>query len=124
MASLACMWRSPPAALELSSPEVHVWRADLDPDSSCLEHLQRSLSIDELQRAARFHFPRDRRRYTVARGVLRDILSRYLGRPPSELRFRYSAYGKPALAGTFADSALRFNVSHSHEVALFAVTYG
>jgi 4'-phosphopantetheinyl transferase len=124
MASLACMWRSSPAELRLSSAKVHVWRAYLDLDASCVEHLQHSLAVDELQRAARFHFPRDRRRYTVARGVLRNILGRYLGRPPSELRFRYSAYGKPALADAFDDAGLRFNVSHSHEVALFAVTSG
>ena len=124
MASPDYVWRSSPAGLMPSGAEVHVWRAFLDPDASCLEHLQRSLSVDELQRAARFHFPRDRRRYTVARGVLRNILGRYLGRPPSELRFRYSAHGKPALAGAFADAGLRFNVSHSHEMALFAVTSG
>ena len=89
---------------------------------SCVEHLQPTLSADESQRAARFHFPRDRRRFTVARGVLRDILGRYLGMPPSELGFRYSAYGKPALADGFDAAGVRFNISHSHEMALFAVT--
>jgi 4'-phosphopantetheinyl transferase len=124
MASLDDLWRSSPAELTLSSAEVHVWRARLDLDAWCVEPLHHHLSADELQRAARFHFPRDRRRYTVARGVLRHILGRYLRRPPSELRFRYSAYGKPALADAFADAEVRFNVSHSHEMALFAVTSG
>src|SRR5262249_58019127 len=76
------------------------------------------------QRAARFHFPRDRRRFTVARGVLREILSRYLGVPSAALKFRYSAYGKPALTDVVDNAGLRFNVSHSHEMALVAVTRG
>src|SRR5262249_3681140 len=97
MTSLDHLWRPSPAELTLTSAEVHVWRAPLDPVASCLERLQYSLSADELQRAARFHFPRDRRRFTVARGVLREILSRYLGVPSAALKFRYSAYGKPAL---------------------------
>jgi 4'-phosphopantetheinyl transferase len=124
MTSLDDLWRPPPEELTLLSAEVHVWRACLDPTASCVERLQCSLSPDELQRAARFHFPRDQRRFTVARGVLRDILSRYLGVPPSELRFRYSSYGKPALANGFDDRGVCFNVSHSHEMALFAVTCG
>jgi 4'-phosphopantetheinyl transferase len=124
MTNLDHLWRHPRAGLTLSSAEVHVWRACLDLDSSCVEHLQHALSADELQRAARFHFPRDRRRFTVARGVLRDILGRYLGVPPSELEFRYGAHGKPALAAGFDAAVVRFNISHSHEMALFAVTCG
>jgi 4'-phosphopantetheinyl transferase len=86
--------------------------------------LHESLSADELERAARFHFPEHRRRYTVARGVLRDILGRYLAVPPAALAFSYSAYGKPALAQQFEATGERFNISHSHEMALFAVTCG
>ena len=118
------LWHPPPAELTLSRAEVHVWRADLDPSASCVERLQYILSADELQRAARFHFPQDRRRFTVARGVLRDILGRYLGVPPSALGFRYNAYGKPALADVADEEGLRFNISHSDEMALFAVTCG
>jgi 4'-phosphopantetheinyl transferase len=118
------LWHPSPAELSLSSAEVHVWRAALDPAASCVEQLQRLLSADELQRAARFHFSRDRRRFIVARGALRDILSRYLGVPPAELEFRYSAYGKPALADIAAEEGVRFNISHAHEMALFAVTCG
>jgi 4'-phosphopantetheinyl transferase len=124
MTSREPLWHPPPPELTLSSAEVHVWRAALDPAASCVEALQQPLSADELQRAARFHFPRDRRRFIVARGVLRDILSRYLGVPPAALAFRYSAYGKPALADVTADEGLCFNISHAHEMALFAITCG
>jgi 4'-phosphopantetheinyl transferase len=118
------VWHLPVPEFMVSSAEVHVWRAALDLPLSCVEHLQRLLSADELQRAARFHFPRDRRRFSVARGVLRDILSRYLGVPAAALEFCYSAYGKPALAAGAAQEGLRFNISHAHEMALFAITHG
>jgi 4'-phosphopantetheinyl transferase len=124
MTSLEQLWRPPPPELTLSNAEVHVWRVALDPAKSCVECLQRTLSADELARAARFHFPRDRRRFIVARGVLRDILGWYRGVQPSALGFRYSAYGKPELADDADEDGLRFNVSHSHEMALFAVTRG
>jgi len=124
MTSREQLWHPPRKELTLTSAEVHVWCAALDPPVSCVEQLQRLLSADELQRASRFHFPRDRRRFSVARGVLRDILSRYLGVPPAALAFRYSAYGKPALVDVAAQEGLRFNISHAHELALFAITCG
>lgn len=123
MAVCEHLWKSPPVALMLSSAEVHLWRAPLDLTAPCVQRLQCTLSTDELHRAERFYFQRDRRRFTVARGVLRSILSRYLGLEPQQLRFCYSPYGKPALVSTLNTARLYFNVSHSHELALYAVTY-
>ena len=77
---------------------VDIWRADLEVHPLELNRLQNSLSPDELARAARLHFARDRRRFIVARAILRDILTRYLDQPPAELRFSYSVHGKPRLA--------------------------
>ena len=58
MTGLDHLWRPAPAELTLSSTEVHVWRAALDLAASCVERLRSHLSADELERAARFHFPR------------------------------------------------------------------
>jgi len=76
--------------------------------------------MDEAQRAARFHFPADQRRYTVGRGVLRLLLGRYLTSDPQTLRFAYNAYGKPHLVAPGDESSLQFNLSHSGELALYA----
>jgi 4'-phosphopantetheinyl transferase len=123
---MACehLWDRPPADLTLLSGEVHVWRASLDITTPHIRQLQDTLSADELERASRFHFAKDRRRFIVARGVLRSLLGRYLGAEPRQLRFSYSTYGKPALVPTSGEARLCFNVSHSHELALYAVTYG
>ncbi len=95
--------------------EVHVWRVDLDgvPEGAVAS----SLSADERERAGRFRFERDRRRFVVARGVLRRLLGRYLDREPARVRFGYGPRGKPFVA---AGGGLRFNLSHSAGLALLA----
>jgi 4'-phosphopantetheinyl transferase len=79
-----------------------------------LEHL----SADELERASRFYFDRDRERFVVCRGTLRRVLGAELDADPAAMRFEYGAYGKPVLVG----SDLQFNVSHSHGVGMIAVS--
>src|SRR6185369_15432110 len=110
-------WSEPPEAPSLATGEVHVWRLELDQPESVMMEFRRTLDADELERAGRFHFEKHRRHFVVGRGGLRYVLSRYLEVKPEELRFRYSLFGKPALVG----DELRFNMSHSHGVALFAV---
>jgi len=100
-----------------------VWRASLELPSSQVQALQHDLSEEELERAKRFHFQRHRTHFIVARRLLRTILGRYLKTQPSQLRFRYGPQGKPELDGEAAQRALRFNVSHSYGVALYAVTH-
>src|SRR5689334_19989736 len=111
------MWSAPPPALTLSNGEVHVWRAPLEQPDALQEMFLRSLAEDERARASRFHFEKHRRRFVVARGYLRTLLARYLDVQPDEVRFAYGHYGKPSVDHAHG---LRFNMSHSHEVAVYA----
>ncbi len=104
----------------LSPGHVDVWATRLDRPPPERERLARLLAGDEAARAARFAFERDRWRFTVARGVLREVLGAYLGREPRDIAFVYGEHGKPALAPPLDASGLEFNVSHSAEVALYA----
>ena len=113
-----------PHAPILRNDQVHVWQALLDETPSQVDCFLRNLAADERARADRFYFERDRQYYIVARGTLRTILSYYLNRPPQSLSFRYGAHGKPALAAEPGEEAIRFNASHSHGVALFAISSG
>jgi 4'-phosphopantetheinyl transferase len=113
-------WSEPPESLSLATGDVHVWRVELNQPEPLLEKFRETLEEQELDRASRFHFEKHRRHFTAGRGVLRQLLSQYLGTKPEQLRLSYGAYGKPALNGEHKDSRLRFNMSHSHEVALFA----
>ena len=113
-------WDSPPSEVFASKNEVHVWRVSLD--ESRVTELRPTLSPDECARADRFHFERDRNRFIVARGSLRKILGRYLGKDPARLSFIYSQYGKPSLLAERAEDMVSFNLSHANELALIAVT--
>ena len=110
-------WSAPPPALTLAGGEVHVWRLALDQPESVVAEFRSTLEANELERASRFHFEQHHKHFVVGRGGLRYVLSRYLDAKPGEFRFSYGIYGKPALA----DERLRFNMSHSHGLALFAV---
>lgn len=117
-------WNSPPKTLTLPSNAVHVWRASLEVSVSCLQALKNTLAADECARAKRFYFQEHRERFIAGRGLLRNILSRYLDKKPGQLRFCYNSYGKPALIEDTNAEGLRFNLSHSHDMALYAVTRG
>lgn len=124
MTNLDRQWRTPPPDLTLSRDDVHVWRASLGQPVERVRQLARTLSYDEMMRAERFRFERDKRRFIVGRGVLRTILGRYLDVEPRQLQFRYGERGKPYLLDGFGGYALRFNLAHSHELALYAFTCG
>ena len=79
-----------------------------------------TLTSDERDRSARLRFERDRRRFVVARGVLRALLGRYLGIRPGHVRFAHNAFGKPELSAA-CGSELKFNLSHSADLALIAI---
>lgn len=115
-------WSSPPESLTLSDGEVHIWRIGLSQPASRVEKFLATLVPDERRRAHRFHFAKDYTHFVVARGFLRSILSGYLKATPQELRFCYGPYGKPALGGEQQSSGVRFNMSHSNHLALYAVT--
>src|SRR5215213_2796607 len=114
------MWSSPPESVSLTSGEVHVWRVQLEQPPEVREKLSRTLDQDEHTRASRFHFEKHRKHFIVARGFLRLLLSRYLDINPEAVQFRYGPYGKPDLDGEHSRSSLRFNASHSHEMAVYA----
>lgn len=101
---------------------VHVWRISLSQPQDRINRLFESLSLEEKHKSTRFHFERDRRRYTIARGSLRVILSEYLNESPTELRITNGPFGKPFLVHSNSIYQLQFNLSHCEDLALIAVT--
>ena len=118
------LWHLPGEALLLGNDEVHVWRAALDDNPAQMDGMLRTLAEDERARAERFCFQRDRERFIVAHGVLREILGFYLNRAAQSVSFCYGYHGKPALARESGGNTIHFNMSHSHGLALYAVTRG
>ena len=109
---------------EVVDGRVLVWTAALDDTTEArFEQLARLLSQDENQRALRFRFESDRKRFIVCRGVLREILGTYLRKHPETIDFNYGPQGKPYLKSLEGQNArsLYFNVSHSSGWAIYAL---
>lgn len=104
--------------MRLHAGALHIWRADLD---ATRPEIERLLDEQERERAARIVREPARRRWIVARGVLRMLLGAYTEVEPSALRFAREADGKPTLALP-ARSQLRFSLSHSGGLAVYALT--
>jgi 4'-phosphopantetheinyl transferase len=113
-------WSARPAIPLLATADVHVWRAFLNSDRALPESLKAMLSGDELARASRFVFPVDRDHFISSRGILRCILGEYLRRPARAIEFTYDPTGKPRLRRSDADVPIRFNLSHSHGLTMYA----
>ncbi|HFC13027.1 MAG TPA: 4'-phosphopantetheinyl transferase superfamily protein [Anaerolineae bacterium] len=118
------MWANGQGDFTLSAEQIHVWSADLRATEAQVARLRQLLSADERARADRYRFPRHKRRYTVARGVLRQLLGQYLGVAPVDIVFHTTKYGKPYVKAQVSGQVLQFNVSHSYELALFALNLG
>jgi 4'-phosphopantetheinyl transferase len=101
---------------------VDLWAVDLDGERPSL--YESLLAPDERERAGRFHFERDRNRYMVGRGRLRQLLGHYLAIPPAQVVFAYTDHGKPYLAPQPGRPDLTFNISHSQQFALLAFAWG
>ena len=112
--------RTSVSSYHLPADLIRIWRVPLDHISAIYGRLEATLSRDETDRASRFHFERDRRRFTATRGTLRTILGGYLKTDPQLVKFDYGPQGKPSLAPAISD--IRFNVAHSEELALIALS--
>ena len=112
-------WRVPPAKSQLLPGHVHVWRGIVDIPLPRLQVYQDFLSSDERVRAQRLLRPEHRRRFIAARGLLRDLLSRYLPARPQDIRFGSGPHGKPFLEDP-THPFVHFNVAHARHLVVYA----
>jgi 4'-phosphopantetheinyl transferase len=115
-----CEWRDLLSHAELLDSEIAVWRIPLDDDGYVESHSV--LSSAELERARRYRFAADRRRFSVCRAALRRIVASYLDVAAGSLIFATGPGGKPRLDPARHGAGLRFTVSHSGARALIALS--
>jgi 4'-phosphopantetheinyl transferase len=106
--------------LALAPGEIHLWAVGLEVSAPTLTALERLLSDDQRQRAARFRYREHRERYSVSWGFVRLLLGLYLEQQPGDLEFVFGDKGKPRLAA----DPIEFNLSHCQDVAVVAVARG
>ncbi len=104
------------------SNSAHIWTVCLDRDESAVRELRSFLSQEERDHSSKYRFATHRNRFIIRRGTLRMILGEYLGMQPEVVRYRTGQFGKLYLADS--SRTLEFNVTHSHTMALIAVTQG
>ena len=104
--------------LALPENEVHLWHASLHSHSA--DKLESALTADEIARAHRFHFEKDRNHFTVSRALLRKLLSAYLR--TDQVQISYGQKGKPFLTET--EMPISFNLAHSGGRAIYAFAPG
>jgi 4'-phosphopantetheinyl transferase len=115
-------WPAGPSRIPLDTDAVHVWAINLDVPAAELNRFRACLTRPETERAGRFHFERDQRRFTVARGWLRTLLAKYAHTEPAQIEFAYGPKGKPRLGPAFASLRLEFNLAHAENLAVLAIT--
>lgn len=111
-------WSANPSMPRLMPNTIHVWRTILPVHQDIRKTLEKNLSLDEKHRANTFRFAADAETFIVARGVLRDIIARYINVSPQDILFKYTKFGKPYLS----NSNISFNLSHSGRYVLYAIT--
>jgi len=111
-----------PYGLSLSAGTIDIWCSRLDPATDIPEKSRPLLSDEELQQAnscvsrERYH------EFVITRGRLRKLLGGLLKKNPRALVIGRGSNGKPFLSGDDREKGIQFNVSHSGNLALFAVT--
>jgi 4'-phosphopantetheinyl transferase len=113
-------WNRPERVPSLEPGHVHVWNASVSRLMTEETLLRDVLDAQESERASRFRGELDRQRHLVAHGVLRLLLAEYASHPAESLRFEAEEHGKPRLSAP--ESNLSFNLSHSGDIVLIAVT--
>lgn len=99
---------------------VDVWISDCNGLATRKSRFYGLLSPDERARADRYLQPLKKERFVLGRGMLRSVLSKYLDILPENIRFVYGEHGKPELKNT--RKRFYFNLSHSRNIAVLAVT--
>jgi 4'-phosphopantetheinyl transferase len=107
--------------MSLDDNAIHVWQIGLLAVESLIARCRTFLDPAEQERAGRYIHDVHRNRFLVARSALRLLLGRYLGRDPHEVTFAYNAHGRPEISPA-PEPPLAFNLSHSGDTALLAVT--
>jgi 4'-phosphopantetheinyl transferase len=103
--------------------EAHAWFVipEAVHDTRTLDRFRSLLSSEELNQYRRFKFREDSHRYLVSHGLVREVLSRYVGIAPADWRFARTEHGRPEIVNR-AIPAIRFNLTHTAGLAGCIIT--
>ena len=114
----ASPWEDVP---DLSLKSINLWKISIGESLSRMDLLIPFLSPEERSRASRYHQQKDRDRFAIGRGMLRQILSSYTDCGPDEIKFLKGINGKPYIHQPIP---IEFNLSYSHDYILVGIASG
>lgn len=103
------------SSFKILKTELHVWFIKLHEISKSINYLKALLTEDEILKASKFRFQKDKNCSVISRGALRLLSGKYLNTNPKTITFKYGDYGKPDYN---IETELKFNVSHSGNLAV------
>lgn len=115
-------WLNPETDIKLEAGTIHIWLSYLNLHETRLKHLYPLLSADEKERSERLKLYKHRKRFIASHGFMRSVLSLYLDTPAEQLEFSFKEHGKPELILNQHQPDIRFNLSHSNNLAILAVS--
>lgn len=109
--------------LKLTKNEVHLWFTKPEnalENDELLRQYSALLSPEEIIKQQRYKFENDRHDALITRAFVRDLLAYYADVLPQDLKFERNEKGKPELINY--PVPLRFNLSHTKDLIICAVT--
>ena len=106
----------------MTSDTIHLHTINLDVSNSRLQACRELLNVKEVARANRFFRKQHRRRWIVCRASLREVLALHCNVLPGAVSLAEEENGKPVLTGASGSLGMHFNLSHSQDLAIIAVT--
>lgn len=122
MDSINCGWKNPEGFPDLTENQVHVWRIKISEFFNQAIEFERLLDAAEKKRAHQFKFSDSRTNFIICRGALRFLLSQYQQNNPLSIEIQQNTDGKPILAEKSHPLDLEFNISHSDDICLIAIS--
>ena len=110
-----------PSRCQIAAGQLHLWQIPLVDSPGPMGLLEACLTDAERHRADGFLLAGQSRRFTICRAAVRQILGRYASLPPQDVLIDVRPDGKPHLARCRQGADLRFNLSHSGDLALLVV---
>jgi 4'-phosphopantetheinyl transferase len=104
--------------MNLQKGELHIWRYTLNEQDYNSEKNLPILSTEEQEKYKRFLNQLDAVKYICNHRFMRHVLSRYLNTQSQEIKYNYTALGKPSVK----NSDLFFSLSHRNKYGLLAIS--
>jgi len=114
------VWETFPPTYTALADNIHVWRLQIFANLNLVKSMPALLFPDELVRTNSYLQEKDRQRFVLSRGVLRMLLSAYLGEPAANILFSVGDNKKPFVRSN--NKNVHYNIAHAGGWILIAIS--